>query len=262
MPVRIADTPLQAVVLGSGKCLEEFEVLQRVLVSRRTGGSGAWRRGIGTRSARLLVVGLVWLSLAIITVDYREGGLRAARRGGATPCSVLAPLQAAVTTRDPVGTSSQPRGAALAADENEALKGQVEELQTEQANADSSQRRLENLSDSSACGITPHPARPAGHRQRRVELRPDDHDRPGLRRWRRGRHGGRDREPGRRAWSAGWSRHLARRRRPAHHRPRVRRGRAARDHTGGRPPHGPRGQDLRMRHPAAGDRGQPTGTPE
>src|SRR5437899_1230177 len=33
MPVTIADTPLQAVVLGSGKCLEEFEVLQRVLVS-------------------------------------------------------------------------------------------------------------------------------------------------------------------------------------------------------------------------------------
>src|SRR5437016_6093688 len=33
MPVRISDTPLQAVVLGSGKCLEEVEVLQRVLVS-------------------------------------------------------------------------------------------------------------------------------------------------------------------------------------------------------------------------------------
>src|SRR2546428_282848 len=33
MPVRISDTPLQAAVLGSGKCLEEFEVLQRVLVS-------------------------------------------------------------------------------------------------------------------------------------------------------------------------------------------------------------------------------------
>src|SRR5919109_703939 len=32
MPVRIADTPLQAVVLGSCKCLEEFEVLQRGLV--------------------------------------------------------------------------------------------------------------------------------------------------------------------------------------------------------------------------------------
>jgi rod shape-determining protein MreB len=36
MPVRISDTPLQAVVLGSGKCLEEFEVLQRVLVSPST----------------------------------------------------------------------------------------------------------------------------------------------------------------------------------------------------------------------------------
>jgi rod shape-determining protein MreB len=33
MPVHIADAPLQAVVLGSGKCLEEFEVLQRVLVT-------------------------------------------------------------------------------------------------------------------------------------------------------------------------------------------------------------------------------------
>jgi rod shape-determining protein MreB len=33
MPVHIADTPLQAVALGSGKCLEEFEILQRVLVS-------------------------------------------------------------------------------------------------------------------------------------------------------------------------------------------------------------------------------------
>jgi len=33
MPVRISDMPLQAVVLGSGKCLEEFEMLQRVLVS-------------------------------------------------------------------------------------------------------------------------------------------------------------------------------------------------------------------------------------
>ena len=33
MPVHIADDPLHAVALGSGKCVEEFEVLQRVLVS-------------------------------------------------------------------------------------------------------------------------------------------------------------------------------------------------------------------------------------
>jgi rod shape-determining protein MreB len=33
MPVQIADNPLSSVAIGSGKCLEEFEVLQRVLVS-------------------------------------------------------------------------------------------------------------------------------------------------------------------------------------------------------------------------------------
>jgi rod shape-determining protein MreB len=33
MPVHIADSPLSSVAIGSGRCLEEFEVLQRVLVS-------------------------------------------------------------------------------------------------------------------------------------------------------------------------------------------------------------------------------------
>jgi rod shape-determining protein MreB len=33
MPVYIADNPLSSVAIGSGKCLEEFEILQRVLVS-------------------------------------------------------------------------------------------------------------------------------------------------------------------------------------------------------------------------------------
>jgi rod shape-determining protein MreB len=33
MPIHIADNPLSSVAIGSGKCLEEFEILQRVLVS-------------------------------------------------------------------------------------------------------------------------------------------------------------------------------------------------------------------------------------
>jgi rod shape-determining protein MreB and related proteins len=33
MPIHIAESPLSSVAIGSGKCLEEFEVLQRVLVS-------------------------------------------------------------------------------------------------------------------------------------------------------------------------------------------------------------------------------------
>ena len=33
MPVHVAHDPLSSVVLGSGKCVEEFEALQQVLVS-------------------------------------------------------------------------------------------------------------------------------------------------------------------------------------------------------------------------------------
>jgi rod shape-determining protein MreB len=37
MPVHIADAPLSCVAIGSGRCLEEFEVLKRVLVSSNRG---------------------------------------------------------------------------------------------------------------------------------------------------------------------------------------------------------------------------------
>ena len=33
MPIHIADRPLDCVALGSGKCVEEFEALQQVLIS-------------------------------------------------------------------------------------------------------------------------------------------------------------------------------------------------------------------------------------
>ncbi len=33
MPVHITDAPLSCVAVGSGKCLEEFEALRRVLIS-------------------------------------------------------------------------------------------------------------------------------------------------------------------------------------------------------------------------------------
>ena len=40
MPVHVAEDPLHAVALGAGKCVEEFDALQAVLVSERSGGSG------------------------------------------------------------------------------------------------------------------------------------------------------------------------------------------------------------------------------
>jgi rod shape-determining protein MreB len=33
MPIVVADEPLDCVALGSGKCVEEFEALQQVLIS-------------------------------------------------------------------------------------------------------------------------------------------------------------------------------------------------------------------------------------
>jgi rod shape-determining protein MreB len=33
MPIHVADAPLQSVAVGSGKCLEEFEALKKVLIS-------------------------------------------------------------------------------------------------------------------------------------------------------------------------------------------------------------------------------------
>ena len=33
MPIHVADQPLNSVAIGSGKCLEEFEALKRVLIS-------------------------------------------------------------------------------------------------------------------------------------------------------------------------------------------------------------------------------------
>jgi rod shape-determining protein MreB and related proteins len=36
MPIHVADEPLHSVVIGSGKCIEEFESLKRVLISSQT----------------------------------------------------------------------------------------------------------------------------------------------------------------------------------------------------------------------------------
>ena len=37
MPILIADNPLHSVAIGSGRCVEDFEALQQVLVVRANG---------------------------------------------------------------------------------------------------------------------------------------------------------------------------------------------------------------------------------
>ena len=87
-------------MLGSGKCLEEFEVLQRVLVSPSPAVASSCRPAHRPRSTRLLlVVALVSISLAMITLDYREGEsgpLAGARPHGTR--AAMAPLQEVVST--------------------------------------------------------------------------------------------------------------------------------------------------------------------
>ena len=73
MPVRISDTPLQAVVLGSGKCLEEFEVLQRVLVSPVAAVAAVVDPAAPPQRRGSWWSRLVSVSLAVITLDYRQG---------------------------------------------------------------------------------------------------------------------------------------------------------------------------------------------
>ena len=35
MPIQLADNPLESVVLGTGKCVEDFDALQQVLIPER-----------------------------------------------------------------------------------------------------------------------------------------------------------------------------------------------------------------------------------
>jgi rod shape-determining protein MreB len=35
MPIQLADNPLESVVLGAGKCVEDFDALRQVLVPER-----------------------------------------------------------------------------------------------------------------------------------------------------------------------------------------------------------------------------------
>ena len=89
----------------------------------------------GPRSARLLVVGLVAVSLAIITLDYRQGDAGPLASMGRAAQTFMAPLQEGVTTvTRPVGDFfSGIAHLPSMARENQDLKEQVATLQTQVA---------------------------------------------------------------------------------------------------------------------------------
>jgi rod shape-determining protein MreC len=103
----------------------------------------------GSRSARLLVVGLVAISLAIITLDYRQGDAGPLASMGRAAQTFMAPLQQGVTNATrPVGDFfSGLAHLPSMARENQALKDQLATLQTQVAGDVQRQAELEHLQD-------------------------------------------------------------------------------------------------------------------
>lgn len=103
----------------------------------------------GPRNTRLLVVGLVALSLAIITLDFREGDAGPLASVGRAAQTFMAPLQEGVTTAmRPVGDFFT--GLAhlpSLAQENQDLKNQVADLQGAAAAYPSTLARVQQLAD-------------------------------------------------------------------------------------------------------------------
>jgi rod shape-determining protein MreC len=101
------------------------------------------------RGTRLLVVALVSLSLAIITLDYREGTTGPLAEAGRWTQTAMAPLQQAVwTVTRPVGDFFSGLAHLPSLErENTDLKNQVADLQTQIANSGDVQERLQTLTD-------------------------------------------------------------------------------------------------------------------
>jgi rod shape-determining protein MreC len=101
----------------------------------------------GTRNTRLLVVALVALSLAIITVDYREGATGPLAAMGRGAQAFMAPLQEGVTsaTRPVANFFSGLAHLPSLEQENQALRDEVAALQARTAANAQVQQQLEQL---------------------------------------------------------------------------------------------------------------------
>jgi rod shape-determining protein MreC len=99
------------------------------------------------RSTRLLVVALVSLSLAIITLDYREGAGGPLATLGSSAQEVMAPLQRAVTSvTRPIGNFfTGLANLPTLADENRQLRDQVADYETERFRYDQLEAQLTEL---------------------------------------------------------------------------------------------------------------------
>ena len=195
MPVHIADNPLSSVAIGSGKCLEEFEVLQRVLVSPS---------GVGPRwpCAPERAAPACWCGARLDLARDDHRGLPRRRRRlaslGDGALEVISPLQevvSKVTHRRELLLDARPAALDPSRARRPARTGRCAETQL--ARAERTRQGSTSWRRCSACRKASRPDRDdggPGDRQQGLELRVDDHDRQGLeRRHLRGHAGGLER---------------------------------------------------------------------
>ena len=172
MPCHLAESPLTCVAVGSGRSLEEFEVIHRASKNSRNRQAFPMRPGVAMRSGtaarsltiqkleedfhlykksvrrrRAVLALLVSLSIALLTVYFGEsasGGLHAVQRGF---LEVMAPLQEGASralkpASDLVGWTGDVFDAKS---ENEDLKTQNEELRRQLAAAQTAARDARQL---------------------------------------------------------------------------------------------------------------------
>ena len=101
MPIHLVDNPLDSVALGSGKCVEDFEALQQVLVP----GAAALMKD--TRRARMSLGLLLAAALVLMTRRPSGGGDSplGPLRGSARRCSAPPRARAPVSSGRSVGSS-------------------------------------------------------------------------------------------------------------------------------------------------------------
>ena len=162
MPVHVAEDPLTSVALGAGKCVEEFEALQQVLVSGAAGGTdgrlrtssdrrraplarGSSASTATDRPSRAVLVALVLACLTLITLDYRGGADSPVEPARRAVGEVLGPVETGTTARDPPlhrGARSGSTRARRSAATSPGCEAENARLRSEAATADYDRNRL------------------------------------------------------------------------------------------------------------------------
>ena len=220
MPVHVAEDPLTSVALGAGKCVEEFEALQQVLVSRAearlmsvldrrlsAGASAAGRAATGSTSATALAGAAGRPGARLRLPDHPRLPRRRRLAGGAGPPRRRRGVRPGRGRRPPPRSGRSPPSPTGSA-RHDSMRDEIGELEAENAEL-RSRGRHHRLRPQPARGVRrPHRRRreprlrpgpgPGGRARPVAVVLPHRHHRRRLRRRAPPRHDGpQQRRPGR-----------------------------------------------------------------